>query len=132
GVYKLRVGPMNVGIEGRIRSRPAPLQYSRRKERQSSMTELRHRLFLLEEVLDNFAKMGVVADVLRCSSARDNNSDKVGGMHVRKRDVRVPAVAGLLGVGVVARLEIVNDEMQLLLAGRGDLHFVAFLLQPLV
>ena len=63
---------------------------------------------------------------------RDNNSDKVGGMHVCKREVRVPAVAGLLGVGVVARLEIVNDEMQLLLAGRGDLHFVAFLLQPLV
>jgi hypothetical protein len=47
----------------------------------------------------------------------------------RKAGVRVPAVTGLLDVGVVAWLGIVNDAMQLRFAGRIDLHLLTLLLQ---
>lgn len=54
------------------------------------------------------------------------------GVDIGKGHVGVPAVARLLCVGVVARLKIVHDKVQLLLAGRGDVYFITFLSESLV
>ena len=54
------------------------------------------------------------------------------GVDLGEREVRRPGVAGLLGVGVEAGLEVVDHELELLAGGGRDMDLVALLAQPLV
>src|SRR6202022_1979572 len=84
------------------------------------------------EVTDDPLDVAVIADVLGGASTRDHDRGVVGGVDVLEGEVGVPAVTGLLRIRVVARLEIVDDEMELLLAQRRDLDVVSLLLQALI
>jgi hypothetical protein len=96
------------------------------------VAELGNRLLLVEEVLDDALEVGVVADVLGRAPARHDDRRIACRVDVREREISVPGVARLLGVGVVAVDEVVDDELQLLLRGGGDLDLVTILEQPLV
>ena len=96
------------------------------------MTELGHGLLLVEEVPNDPLNVAVITDVLGSASAGDHDRRVVGGVDVLEGKVGVPAVAGFLGVGVIARLEVMNHEMELLLAQGRDLDVVSFLFQALV
>nr|WP_284292573.1 hypothetical protein [Luteimicrobium album] len=56
----------------------------------------------------------------------------VVGVHVAEGDVRLPRAPELLGVCVERVHEVVDDELQPLLLGGGDVHLVPGLLEPLV
>lgn len=65
----------------------------------------------------------VVADVLGRPPAGDHEGRKIDRIYIGKRQVGVPTVAWL---------EVMHDETQCLLAGRGAGDFVAFLFQVLL
>ena len=96
------------------------------------MTELGHGLLLVEEVADDPLNVAVIPDVLRSAPARNHDRGVVVRVDVFEREVGVPAIPGLLGIGVVARLEVMHHEVELLLAEGRDLDLVSLLLQPLI
>ena len=96
------------------------------------MTEVCHGLLLIEEMPDNSQKVGMIADVLRSPSAGNHQRDVVGGINIGKAQIGVPGVSWLFCIGLKPRLKIMHYKAQLLLLRRGNFHFVAFFLQPLV
>ena len=117
----------NVGLERGISRRPAPLEHTGRSERKRRVAELRDRLLLGEKVLDDVPEVGVVTDVLGGPPSWDHEGDVLRRIDLREGEVCVPGIARLLGVGVIALDEVVDDELKLLLAWGRDLDLVALL-----
>ena len=77
------------------------------------MADLGHRLVRVEEGLEDLAEFGVVAEVLGGAAARDDESGVLAGVDLGEGQVGGPGVAGLLGVGVEAGFEVMDDEAEL-------------------
>jgi hypothetical protein len=110
----------------------AAVQPADRGRQQRAVADLGDRLVGVEEGLEDLAQLRVVAQVLGGPSAGDHHGRVLAGFHLRERQVRRPGVAGLLGVRVETRLEVVDDEAQLLAGGGGDVDLVPLLAQTLV
>src|SRR6266496_4928004 len=96
------------------------------------MAKLRYRLSVFKEVADDFLAIGIVADVLRCSSSRNHEGCVITGVHVCKCEIGVPAVPGLFRVRVVTLFKIMYHESQFFLAWRGNMNLVPLLFEPLI
>ena len=131
-VHELRARRADVRLQRRVGGGAPPLEHPGGGQRERSVAQLRNRLLGLEEVPDDPLHVRVVADVLGCPAAGNHERDVVARIHVREGEVGVPGVAGLLRVGVVAVDEVMDDELELLPRGRGDLDVVAGLEQALV
>src|SRR4029077_7384128 len=115
GIDKFGAGGLNVWLESRIRGSATTFKDACSKKRERRGTKLRDRLFLVEEMSDDLAEVFVVANVFGRSSTRNDQRYIVSRIHIFESEVGVPRIAGLLGVGIESRLEIVDHETQLLL-----------------
>ena len=130
--WKLGPGGLHVHLQRRIGGDPAPVQGADRGGQQRAVTDLRDRLVRVEERLQDLAQFQVVAEILGSSPARDHQGHVLPGVHLGEGEVGGPGVAGFLGVGVEAVLEVVHHETERLAARGRDMHLVALLAQPLV
>jgi hypothetical protein len=88
-----------------------------------------HREIAREEVRDDAGHVRVRTDVLGRSAAGDHQRVELLGAHVGERDVHGELVAGLLGVGVPTRLEVVHHQFHRTRRRRGHDGLVAALTQ---
>src|SRR5439155_20140537 len=96
------------------------------------MTEMCYGFLLIEEMSDNSHEVGVVANVLGSPPSWDHQRDVVARINVRKTQIGIPCVTRLFCVGLKTRLEVMYHKAQLLLLRSGNIHLIAFFLQPLV
>lgn len=87
------------------------------------MAKLRDGLLFVEEMPNDPAEVFMVANVFGRSPARDYQSYVVRRIHVFKSQVGIPGIARLLGIGVEAGLEIVDNEAELFLCWRRNSNF---------
>ena len=132
GIDEFRARRLDIWRERRIRGGLSALQDPGGSQGKWGMTQLGHRLLLLKEMPDDLLQVGVVADVFGGPPTWDHKGNIVIRLHVFEGEIRVPTVSRLLGIRVVPRLEVVDHEMELLLARCGDLHVVALFLQALI
>ncbi|MDQ0761248.1 hypothetical protein QF027_003883 [Streptomyces canus] len=81
------------------------------------MADLGDRLVSVEEGLEDLAELGVVAQVLRGAAAGDDEGGVPTGVELGEGQMGGPGAAGLLGVGVEAGFEVVDEEAELLAGG---------------
>ena len=89
----------------------------------------RDRLSGLEEVANDGDRLRPVSQVLRCSAAGQDETVILLGLHLVQPEVGLHAIAGLLGVGVEARLEVVDHRKESPLLGSRDLNLPALFFQ---
>jgi|GEM_PF-4083698 len=116
-------GRPDIRLERRIGRGPLAVEGAGGRQHQRRVAELRHRLLLIEEVPDDVLDVTVVADVLGARPPGMSDRHVVGRVDVGKSKVGVPAVPRFLGIGIEPWFEIVDDEVELLLAGSRDLSF---------
>lgn len=132
GVLEGGAGGLHVQFQGRVRRDAAAAEAVDRRGEQRPVADLGDRLVGVEEGLEDLAELGVVAQILGGPAAGDDDGHVIAGVHLGEGQIGRPGIAGFLGVGVEARLEVVDHELELLAGGGRDVDVVALLAEALV
>jgi len=132
GVDELRAGRRHVGGKRGVGGGAAAMQDAERRQRERRVAELGHGTRILEEVPDDPLEVRIVAEVLGCPAAGDDEGRVPGRVDLGEGEVGRPRLARLLRVGVEALDEVVYHELEPLPRWRRDLDFVPFLAQALI